>query len=84
MNSAKILEFKKQAGDFLVQLPHHLLEKSPLKYAVVHSAVCLNPMYMKDPAKKSSCESQMNIAEKLHDFHYLTQSNQQKKLAGET
>ena len=35
LNSAKILEFKKQAGDFLAQLLHHLLEKSPLKYAVV-------------------------------------------------
>ena len=30
LNFAKILEFNKKAGDFLVQLLHHLLEKSPL------------------------------------------------------
>ena len=61
LNSAKILESKKQPGDFLAQLLHHLLEKSPLKYAVVHSTVCLNLVYMRNPAKKSSCESQMDI-----------------------
>ena len=61
MNSAKNLEFKKQAGEFLAQLLHHLLEKSPLKYAVVRSAVCLNSLYMRNIAKKSSCESHMNV-----------------------
>ena len=61
LNSLKILEFKKQAGDFLAQLLHHLLEKPPLKYVVLCSAVCFNPMYMRNPAKKSSCESQMDI-----------------------
>ena len=61
LNSLKILEFKKQAGDFLAQLLHHLLEKPPLKYVVSCSAVCFNPMYMRNPAKKSSCESQMDI-----------------------
>ena len=61
LNSAKILEFKKQAGEFLAQLLHHLLEKSPLKHAVVRSAVCLNPKYMRNSAKKSSCESHMDI-----------------------
>ena len=61
LNSAKILESKKQPGDFLAQLLHHLLEKSPLKYAVVHSTVCLNLVYVRNPAKKSSCESQMDI-----------------------
>ena len=60
LNSAKILELKKQTGEFLAQLLHHLLKKSPLKYAVVHSAVCLNPMYMRNLAKKSSCESHMD------------------------
>ena len=44
---SKILEFKKQAGDFLAQLLHHL-EKSPLKYAVVRTAVCFNPVYMRN------------------------------------
>ena len=44
LNSAKILEFKKQAGYFLAQLLHHCLEKSPLKYAVVRTALFLNPM----------------------------------------
>ena len=52
LNSAKIMEFKKQAGEFLVKLP--------LKY-VVHSAVFLNPILMGNPAKKSSCESHMDI-----------------------
>ena len=61
LNSLKILEFRKQAGDFLAQLLHHLLEKPPLKYVVLCSAVCFNPMYMRNPAKKSSCESQMDI-----------------------
>ena len=61
LNSAKNLEFKKQAGEFLAQLLHHLLEKSPLKYAVVRSAVCLNSLYMRNIAKKSSCESHMNV-----------------------
>ena len=37
------------------QLLYHLLEKSLLKYPVVRSAVCLNPLYEK------SCESHMNI-----------------------
>ena len=61
LNSANILEFKKQAGDFLAQLLHHLLEDSPFKYAVVRSAVCLNPVYLSNLTKKSSCESQMGI-----------------------
>ena len=61
LNSPKILEFKKQAGDFLAQLLHHLLEKSPLKYVVLCIAVCFNPMYLRNPAKKSSCEFQMDI-----------------------
>ena len=65
LNSAKILEFKKQAGEFLAQLLHYL-EKSPLKYAGVHSAVCLNPLYMRNPAKKSSCEPHMNILLQKH------------------
>ena len=34
---------------------------SPLRYTVVRSAVCLNPMYMRNPAKENSCESQMDI-----------------------
>ena len=53
-NSAKILEFKKQGGDFLGQLLHHVLEKSTLKYAVVRSTVSnhmnfseLSPEHMK-------------------------------------
>ena len=61
LNSPKNLGFKKQADDFLAQLLHHLLEKSPLRYAVVCDAVCLNPVYVRNPAKKSSCESQMDI-----------------------
>ena len=55
LNSAKNLEFKRQAGEFSAQLLYHLLEKSLLKYPVVRSAVCLNPLYEK------SCESHMNI-----------------------
>ena len=42
MNSAKISKFKKQVGEFLAQLRHRLQEKSPLKYAVECSGVCLN------------------------------------------
>ena len=61
LNSANIFEFKKQTGEFLAQLLHYFLEKSPLKYAVACSAVCLNPMYMRNPAKKSSYESYMDI-----------------------
>ena len=38
LNSAKIMEFKKQAGEFLVKLP--------LKYVVERSAVFLNPILM--------------------------------------
>ena len=53
LNSAKIMEFKKQAGEFLVKLP--------LKYVVERSAVFLNPILMGNPAKNSSCESHMDI-----------------------
>ena len=59
LNPAKIS--KNQAGESLTQSLHHLLEKSPLKCAVVLSAVCLNPMYTINSAKKSSCESHMDI-----------------------
>ena len=55
------MKLKKQAGEFLAQLLHSLLEKSPLKYAVVRSVVCLNPIYMRNLAKMSSCESHMDI-----------------------
>ena len=60
LNSTKILDFKKQAGEFLAKLLHHFLEQSSLKYALVRSALCPNPMYMRNLAKKSSCESHMD------------------------
>ena len=51
LNSAKILNFRKQAGKLLVQLLHHFLEKSPLKYAV----------YIRNSTKMSSFKSHMDI-----------------------
>ena len=61
LNSAKILDFRKQAEKRLAQLLHHFLEKSPLKYAVVGSAVCPNPLYIRNPTKMISFKSHMDI-----------------------
>ena len=61
LNSAKILNFRKQAGKLLVQLLHHFLEKSPLKYAIVRSFVWPNPVYIRNSTKMSSFKSHMDI-----------------------
>ena len=39
LNSAKILKFKKETGEFLAKLLHDFLEKLPLKYTVACSTV---------------------------------------------
>ena len=61
LNSAKILDFRKQAEKRLAQLLHHFLEKSPLKYAVARSAVCPSPLYIRNPTKMISFKSHMDI-----------------------
>ena len=43
-NDPKVLAFKKEAGNFLAALLSHLLEKSPLKYALGRSAKSLDPL----------------------------------------
>ena len=60
-NDPKVLAFKKEAGNFLVVLLSHLLEKSPLKYALVRSAASLNPLNMANKAKRSFCINHFSI-----------------------
>ena len=52
-NDPKNLAFKKEAGNFLAVLLSHLLEKSPLKHALVRSAASLNPLNMANKAERS-------------------------------
>ena len=57
----KVLAFKREAGNFLAALLSHLLEKSPLKYALVRSAASLNPLNMANKAKRSFCINHFSI-----------------------
>ena len=60
-NDPKVLAFKKEAGNFLAVLLSHLLEKSPLKYALVWSATSLDPLNMADKGKKSFCINHFSV-----------------------
>lgn len=60
-SSTSKLKFKKEAGDFLAHLLSHLVEKSPLKYAIIRHAVCFNPLYMGNHARRSSCENHIKV-----------------------
>lgn len=57
----KVRLFKQQASDFLAKLLLHLLEKSPLKQAVVRSAMSLNPVHMANKAERNSCISLFSV-----------------------
>ena len=50
-SSTKELEFIKEAWEFLTYLLSYFSEK-PLKYAIIRSAVCLNPLYLGNLAKR--------------------------------
>ena len=60
-SSTKELEFEKEAGEFLAHLLSHLFEKSHLKYAIIRSAVCLNPVYLGNLAKRNYYYNHMGI-----------------------
>ena len=60
-NDPKVLAFKKEAGNFLAALLSHLLEKSPLKYALFRSAASLNPVNMANKAKRNFCINHFSI-----------------------
>ena len=59
--STKELQFKKEAGEFLAHLLSHLFEKSPLKYAIIPNAGCLNPLYLGYLVKRNYCQNHMGI-----------------------
>ena len=56
INDTKALAFKEEARNVLAALLSHL-EKSPLKYALVRSAVSLNPLKMANKAKTNFCNN---------------------------
>ena len=60
-NDPKALAFKKEAGNLFAALLSHLLEKSPLKYALVRSDVSLNLLNMANKAKRSFCFNHFSI-----------------------
>ena len=60
-NDPKVLAFKKEAGNFFAALLSHLLEKSPLKYALFRSAASLNPVNMANKAKRNFCINHFSI-----------------------
>ena len=60
-NDPKVLVFKKEAGNFLAALLSHLLEKSPLKYALVRSVASLNPLNMTNKVKRSFCINHFSV-----------------------
>ena len=53
--------FKQQACNFLAKLLLHFLEKSPLKLAVVRSAISLNPVHMANKSERNSCINNFSI-----------------------
>ena len=59
-SSTKELEFIKEAWEFLRYLLSYFSEKS-LKYAIIRSAVCLNPLYLGNLAKRNYCQNHMGI-----------------------
>lgn len=60
--STKKLEFKKGAQEFLAHHPSHLLKKSSLKYVIICSAVCLNPSYLENLAKRNYYQIHMRMS----------------------
>lgn len=58
---SKVIAFKNEAGQFLASLVSHLLEKSPLKCAIVRSAVSINPIHMANKTKRSNMISFFSI-----------------------
>ena len=60
-NDPKVLAFKKEAGNFLAALLSHLLEKSPLKYALGRSAKSLDPLNMANKEKRSFCINHFSV-----------------------
>ena len=57
ITDTKVRLFKKQAGDLLAILLAHLIEKSPLKHALVRCAASLNPLHMVNKRKRDACSS---------------------------
>lgn len=51
-SGSKALVFKREAGEFIVGLLTHLLEKSPLRSAIVRAAASINPIVMVDQSKR--------------------------------
>ena len=60
-NDPKVLAFKKEAGNFFAALLSHLLEKSPLKYALGRSAKSLDPRNMANKGKRSFCVNHFSV-----------------------
>ena len=57
----RVVAFKKEAGEFLAGLLTHLLEKSPLKFSIVRSAISINPIQMANDSKQSKCINNFSI-----------------------
>ena len=57
----RVVAFKKEAGEFLAGLLTHLLEKSPLKFSIVRSAISINPIQMANDSKRSKCINNFSI-----------------------
>ena len=60
-SSTKELEFKKEAREFLAHLLSHLFENSPLKYAIICSAVCWYPLYLGNMTKRNYYQNHVGI-----------------------
>ena len=69
----KVVTFKKEAGEFLAGLLKHVLEKSPLKFIIVRTAVSINPIEMVNQSKRNACINNFSILlQKLDKYDRLS------------